>query len=56
VFGSPHEQFDIPFVRGRYRWDVTRDGQQFITLVPVETRSTDPLTVILNWRPQAGSR
>jgi Tol biopolymer transport system component len=34
---------------GAGSWDVTRDGQRFLLLVPVEDLSADPITVIVNW-------
>jgi Tol biopolymer transport system component len=32
-------------------WDVSADGQRFLLAVAPETRSSEPITVVLNWRP-----
>ena len=47
----PKELFDSP-LRGpqRYRWDVTADGQTFVTLQPVVSTEPDTLIVTAHWR------
>lgn len=53
--GSPRNLFEtrifIPaggFV-GASLYDVTRDGQRFLVITPIEEPSPSPLTVVLNW-------
>jgi Tol biopolymer transport system component len=34
-------------------WDVSRDGKQFLVLVPVTQSMPDPITVVVNWQQGA---
>lgn len=51
TFGSPKPLFEtrtIPGFPGNI-YDVSRDGQRFVIITPIEEASPSPLTVILNW-------
>jgi Tol biopolymer transport system component len=55
--GVPKELFEarlFPALQ-RNRFDVTSDGQRFLTLAPMESQSNPPTTVVLNWDSQGDS-
>jgi serine/threonine protein kinase len=51
--GSPQALFEmrviVGFVVPISSYEITRDGQRFLVLTPVEESSPSPLTVVLNW-------
>lgn len=49
--GTPKPLFEarFAFILPGALYDVTRDGQRFAMIVPVEESSPAPLTVVLNW-------
>jgi serine/threonine protein kinase len=51
--GTPKLLFEIrtviAFFVGGSQYDVTRDGQRFLIISPIEESSPSPLTVVLNW-------
>ena len=49
--GIPHVLFEAVMqdVGARNRWVVTRDGQKFLAVVPVNENPVDSFRVILNW-------
>jgi serine/threonine protein kinase/Tol biopolymer transport system component len=54
---APRELFRLrntPPNPGQRRFDVSLDGERIVALVEKEELSTDPISVILNWRPPAG--
>ena len=50
--GAPMLLFDSQSIFSN-AWDVTADGQRFLLAVAPGTRSSEPITVVLNWRPGA---
>jgi Tol biopolymer transport system component len=59
--GAPVELFRITDLdRDRdgntFSYDVSADGQRFLVVKPVARAATQPLVVVLNWRPDMGSR
>src|SRR5262249_25866886 len=52
TLGAPKPLFEARTVvqlAGGSIYDVTRDGQRFLVLTPVEETSPSPFTVVLNW-------
>jgi hypothetical protein len=50
--GNPRMVFEMRVifpVGGAPAYDVTRDGQRFLAVTPLEETSPSPLTVVLNW-------
>ena len=49
--GVPEPLFEARFfpTLQRNRFDVTSDGQRFLTLSPMASQSNPPTTVVLNW-------
>jgi hypothetical protein len=53
--GIPRPLFDVATVTnfntsGSTPFVVTRDGQRFLVLAPVERETSEPLDVVVNWR------
>jgi len=53
-FGPPRLLFparapSVVFGFSRNRYQVTKDGQRFLVMTPVEAQETAPLTVVVNW-------
>jgi Tol biopolymer transport system component len=56
--GVPKSLFELPGVRVQidgdgfevFRWDVTPDGKRFLFVT--DTPSSDPITVVLNWKAE----
>lgn len=54
---TPKPLFRAPVTGGEggglqqvWRWDIGSDGQRFLVNAPVEGQTTQPITMILNWR------
>jgi hypothetical protein len=51
--GSPRPLLETraaaPVVPGASSYAVTRDGQRFMLITPIEESSASPITVVLNW-------
>jgi hypothetical protein len=48
---TPHKLFEYPVRRAQfYQWDVTADGQRFVTLLPIVSAEPDKLVVTAHWR------
>jgi hypothetical protein len=50
--GIPAPLFPMRFVGGltaQYPYDVSPDGQRFLTIAPVEKADSSPITILLNW-------
>ncbi len=53
----PQALFDLPVQpgnQGQKRFDATPDGERILAVIPKEGEVSDPISVILNWRPPAG--
>ena len=49
--GIPKPLFDVSVpANGRNHFLVSRDGQRFLVIAPVEDTSNSPLQVLVNWR------
>jgi hypothetical protein len=50
--GTPRSLFDsriLLILNASTSYDVTRDGQRFLMITPIEDTAPTPLTVVLNW-------
>jgi serine/threonine protein kinase len=47
--GEVRPLFQAPVVRGRFQYDVTGDGQQFLMNTTAEQVVSTPVTVVVNW-------
>jgi eukaryotic-like serine/threonine-protein kinase len=45
---TPRQLFTLP--QNALNWDVASDGQRFLISMPVSRPSSDPISVVLNWR------
>ena len=49
-FGTPQRLFEAPLaVTLEWRYDVTRDGERFLFVLPLEHARPDPLTLVVGW-------
>ena len=49
-FGSPQRLFEAPLaLTMEWRYDVTRDGEKFLFVLPVEEARAEPFTLVVGW-------
>jgi hypothetical protein len=50
-FGSPQRLLESPLaVTMEWRCDVTRDGERFLFVLPVQEARAEPFTLVAGWR------
>jgi hypothetical protein len=51
--GTPRDVMEMPIAAspliGAYTYDVSRDGQRILAIVPVADAATSPITILTNW-------
>jgi len=54
--GAPKPLFDfcatVQMVREAHQYDITGDGQRFLLICSVEAVQSEPINLVLNWRPE----
>ena len=49
-FGTPERLFEVPLaVTLEWRYDVTRDGERFLVVLPLEHARAEPFTLVVGW-------
>lgn len=56
-FGAPQRLFEAPLaVTMEWRDDVSRDGERFLVVMPLQEARPEPFTLLVGWDPATSAR
>jgi len=56
-FGTPQRLFEAPLaVTMEWRYDVTRDGERFLVVLPVRDARPEPFMIVVGWNAEEAKR